>query len=162
MIPIICIVGRSNSGKTTLIEKLIPEFKRKGYRVGTIKHNVHGFEIDREGKDSYRHKNAGASFVLLSSREKIVMIKDLDKEYSLDELRRFIDDVDIVLAEGFKGSSYPKIEVFREGLYKELLCSEKDNLIAIVSNAKHDLNVPVFKWNEIKELAEFIEKKFLT
>lgn len=161
MIPVICIVGSSGAGKTTLIENLIHELKKRGYKVGTIKHSVHGFEIDREEKDSYRHKKAGASLVLISSPQKIAMIKDLDKEYSLEELKRFIDNVDIVLAEGFKGSSCPKIEVFREEFHKELLCSENDNLIAIVSDVKFELNVPVFQWNQIEELAKFIEKRFL-
>lgn len=160
MIPIICIVGRSDTGKTTLIERLIPEFRRRGYRVGTIKHDIHGFEIDKEGKDSYRHKKSGADFVLISSTQKIVLIKDVNKELSLDELRRYVEDVDIVLTEGFKRSSYPKIEVFREDLHKELLCTEEDNLVAIVSEKKFNLNIPVFSLNEISELADFIVMKF--
>ncbi|MEW6455482.1 MAG: molybdopterin-guanine dinucleotide biosynthesis protein B [Acidobacteriota bacterium] len=162
MIPIICIVGKSDSGKTTLIEKLIPELKKRGFKIGTIKHDIHGFDVDREGKDSYRHKKAGASFVLITSPKKIALIKDIEKEYNLDELRKkFIEGVDLVLAEGFKRSSCPKIEVFRKDLHGELLCTEKDNLIAIVSDKKFDLNVPVFNLNELSELADFIVKKFL-
>lgn len=161
MIPIICIIGRSDAGKTTLIEKLIPEFCRRGYRVGTIKHDIHGFEIDKEGKDSYRHKKAGAAFVLISSPQKIALIKDVNKELSFDELRRYVEGVDIVFAEGFKRSSYPKIEIFKENLHKELLCTEEDNLIAVVSEKKFDLNVPIFSLNEISQLADFIIMKFL-
>lgn len=162
MIPIVCIVGKSHSGKTTLMEKLIPELKERGFKIGTIKHDTHGFEIDREGKDSYRHKKAGASFVLISSPEKIALIKDVEKEYTLDELKeKFIEGVDIVLAEGFKRSSYPKIEIFNKDLHKELLCTEEDNLIALVSEKKFDLNVPVFSLNEISLLADFIIMKFL-
>ncbi len=158
-IPIFCIVGKSDSGKTTLIEKLIPELKKRGLRVGTIKHDVHGFEIDREGKDSYRHKKAGASFVMISSPDKIALIKDVEYEYTLDDLKKFIDDVDLVLTEGFKKSSFPKIEVFRKELNQELLCKEEDNLIAIVSDKEHDIEVPVFRWEDIEKLADFIVNK---
>lgn len=161
MIPIICIIGSSGAGKTTLIENLIPELKKRGYRIGVIKHTVHGFEIDRNGKDSYRLKKAGASLILISSPEKIALIKDVDKEYSLKELKKFIEDVDIVLVEGFKGSSYPKIQVFRKGIHNEFFSSDKEKLIAIVSDTKLDLKVPVFQWNQIEELADFIERRFL-
>ncbi|MGQ9618289.1 MAG: molybdopterin-guanine dinucleotide biosynthesis protein B [Candidatus Aminicenantia bacterium] len=162
IIPIICIVGKSDSGKTTIIEKLIHELKRRGLKVGTVKHDVHEFEIDKEGKDSYRHKRAGAEFVLLSSPNKIALIKDVEREYTLDELReKFIEGVDLVLAEGFKRSSFPKIEVFRKDLHKDLLCSETDNLIAIVSQKKFTLNVPHFNFDEISKLADFLITKFL-
>src|SRR5512147_944366 len=114
MIPIISIVGKSDSGKTTLIEKLVPELTRRGYRVATIKHDVHGFEVDREGKDSWRHKQAGAHTVIISSPEKLAIIRDVDHDADLAELRdRYVQDVDIILSEGFKRNQQPKIEVFR-------------------------------------------------
>ncbi len=161
-IPLICIVGRSNTGKTTLIENLIPELKKRGFKIGTVKHSVHGFDLDREGKDSYRHKKAGASFVLISSPQKIALIKDIEREYTLDEIKeRFIENVDLVLAEGFKSSSYPKIEVLRKDLWDELLCSEEDNLVAVVSDKRLELSVPVFNTEQISELADFIIEKFL-
>ena len=96
MIPIISIVGKSDSGKTTLIEKLVPELTRKGYRVATVKHDVHGFEVDREGKDSWRHKQAGAHTVIISSPQKIALIRDVEKDSTLDEIRRrWVQDVDL-------------------------------------------------------------------
>jgi len=86
MIPIILIVGKSNSGKTTLIEKLVPELKRRGLKVGTIKHDVHGFELDQEGKDTWRHAQAGVDTVVISSPQKAACIKKVDVELTLDEL----------------------------------------------------------------------------
>jgi molybdopterin-guanine dinucleotide biosynthesis protein B len=103
MIPIISIVGKSNSGKTTLIEKLIPELNRRGYRVGTVKHDVHGFEVDKEGKDSWRHRKAGAYSTIISSPQQIALIRTMSYDAPLDEIRdRFIQDVDIIIAEGYK------------------------------------------------------------
>ncbi|MDP2972779.1 MAG: molybdopterin-guanine dinucleotide biosynthesis protein B, partial [Deltaproteobacteria bacterium] len=87
MIPIISIVGKSDSGKTTFIEKLLPELVRRGYRVATVKHDVHGFEVDREGKDSWRHKQAGAHTVIISSPTKVALIRDVEKDLRLDEIR---------------------------------------------------------------------------
>jgi molybdopterin-guanine dinucleotide biosynthesis protein MobB len=86
VIPIVSIVGRSNSGKTTLIEKLIIELRRRGYRVGTIKHNSHGFDIDHEGKDSWRHKKAGAQVTVIASPHRIAVIEDVNRDYELSEL----------------------------------------------------------------------------
>ena len=91
MIPIISIVGKSDSGKTTLIEKLVPELTRRGYRVATVKHDIHGFEVDREGKDSWRHKQAGAHTVVISSPQKIALIRDVEKDLTLDEIREKMD-----------------------------------------------------------------------
>lgn len=100
--------------------------------------------------------------VLISSPQKIALIKDSEKEFDLDELReKFIENVDLVLVEGFRWSSYPKIEVFRKDLYNELLCTEGDNLVAVVSDEKFDLNIPVFNLEQISELADFIIEKFL-
>src|SRR4030066_1340246 len=103
MIPIISIVGKSASGKPTLIEKLVPELVRRGCRVATVKHDVHGFGVDREGKDSWRHKKAGAHTVVISSPTKLALIRDVDHDATLAELRdKYIRDVDLLLSEGFK------------------------------------------------------------
>jgi molybdopterin-guanine dinucleotide biosynthesis adapter protein len=162
MIPIISIVGKSDSGKTTLIEKLVPELTRRGYRVATVKHDIHGFEVDREGKDSWRHKQAGAHTVVISSPEKIALIRDVEKDLTLDEIRgRWIQDVDLVLSEGYKKDVQPKIEVFRKEIHKKLLCTKKDNLVAIVSNQKFNVGVPCFHLEDMKGLSNFIEKEFL-
>ena len=162
MIPIISIVGKSDSGKTTLIEKLVPELTRRGYRVATIKHDMHGFEVDREGKDSWRHKQAGAHTVVISSPQKFALIRDVEKDLALDEIReRWIQDVDLILSEGYKRDVQPKIEVFRKEKHKKLLCTKKDNLIAVASNQKFPVGIPCFGLEDMRGLSNFIEKKFL-
>jgi len=163
MIPIVSIVGKSEIGKTTLIEKLLPELTRRGYRIATVKHDVHGFEVDREGKDSWRHKKAGAHTVVISSPQKIALIRNVERDLTLEEIReKFIQDVDLIISEGYKKDVQPKIEVFRKGKYRELLCSREDNLIAIVSDQTFEVDVPRFFLDDIKGITDLIEKKFLT
>jgi molybdopterin-guanine dinucleotide biosynthesis protein B len=162
MIPIISIVGKSDSGKTTLIEKLIPELVRRSYRVATVKHDVHGFEVDREGKDSWRHKKAGAHTVVISSAQKLALIRDVGKDLTLEEIRdKVIRDVDLILSEGYKKDVQPKIEIFRREKHKALLSTKEDNLVAIVSNQPFDIGIPCFDLEDTKGLADFIEKEFL-
>ena len=162
MIPILSIVGKSDSGKTTLIEKLVPELTRRGYRVATVKHDIHGFEVDREGKDSWRHKQAGAHSVVISSPTKAALIRDVEKDMNLDEIReKLIRDVDLILSEGYKKDVQPKVEVFRKEKHKKLLCTKKDHLVAIVSNRKFRVGVPCFDLEDTKGLANFVEKEFL-
>ena len=162
MIPIISIVGKSDSGKTTLLEKLVPELTRRGYRIATIKHDVHGFEVDQEGKDSWRHKQAGAHTVVISSPNKIALIRDVEKDLNLEEIReRLIQDVDLILSEGYKRDVQPKIEVFRKEKHKKLLCTKKDNLVAIASNKKINVGIPCFNLEDMNGLSNFIEKEFL-
>jgi len=160
--PIISIVGKSNSGKTTLVEKLIPELMKRGYRVATIKHNKHGFDIDHEGKDSWRHKKAGAWATVIASPTQLAFIGDIDYDYSLGEIRdHFLNEADVILAEGYKGNPFPKIEVFRAELKRELLCDAGDNLLAIAADVKLDVVVPCLDINDIKSIADLIENKFL-
>lgn len=162
MIPIISIVGKSDSGKTTFIEKLLPELVRRGYRIATVKHDVHGFEVDREGKDSWRHKQAGAHTTVISSPQKVALIRDVEKDLRLDEIRdKLVQDVDLILSEGYKKDVQPKIEIFRTEKHKELLCTKEDNLVAIVSDGEFDVGVSCFFLDDIKGVADFIEKKFL-
>jgi len=161
-IPIVSITGLSGTGKTTLIEKMIPELNRRGYRVGTIKHNHHGFEIDREGKDSWRHRKAGARVTVLASPGKVAVMEDVDGDLSIAELAaRYIRDVDIIISEGFKGNPHPKIEVFRATLKQEPLCSRQDGLIAMASDVPLDRGVPCLDINDIKGLTDLIEARFL-
>jgi molybdopterin-guanine dinucleotide biosynthesis protein MobB len=161
MIPIVSVVGRSDSGKTTLIEKLIPELVTRGYRVATIKHDVHGFDMDHEGKDSWRHKHAGARISIISSPWKIGIVEDVDKDHELAEIRdRYIHNVDIILSEGYKRNSHPKIEVFRSVMNHELLCTQGDNLLAIASDRPFDLGVPCVDINDVNALAEIIVQQF--
>jgi molybdopterin-guanine dinucleotide biosynthesis protein B len=162
MIPIVSIVGKSDSGKTTLIERLIPEIKRRGYRIATVKHDTHSFEIDSEGKDSYRHKKAGAAISLISSPEKVAVIADVDRDMNLSELRdQFVSNVDLIISEGYYRDSQPKIEVFREAAHGEPLCQKDDNLVAFVSDVPFDRGVPCFGLDEIERIADFIEERFL-
>ena len=162
MIPIVSIVGKSDSGKTTLIEKLVPELTQRGYRIATVKHDTHGFEVDQEGKDSWRHKQAGAHTVVISSPQKVALIRDVEKDLTLEEIRgKLIQDVDLILSEGYKKDIQPKIEIFRKEKHKELLCAKEDNLIAIVSNRTFDIGIPCFDLEDMKGLASFIEKEFI-
>jgi len=162
MIPIVSIVGTSDSGKTTLLEKLIPELIKKGYRVATIKHDVHGFEVDREGKDSWRHKKAGAKTTIISSPQKIAVINDTDKDLSLEEIRtRYVHDVDLIISEGYKREAYPKIEVSRVAQNREIICTGDKNLIAVASDYPVKINVPTIDINDAKGLADIIEERVI-
>ncbi len=162
MIPIVSIVGKSDSGKTTLIEKLVPELSRRGYRVATVKHDVHGFEVDREGKDSWRHKKAGAHTVVISSPMKVAVIRDVDHDADLNEIRdRYIRDVDLILSEGFKRNSQPKIEVSRKEKHRDLLCTREDNLLAVASNQPFAIGVPCLDLNDAAGLVDLIEEGIL-
>jgi len=156
----ICIVGRSQSGKTTLIEKLIPELKRRGYRIGTIKHSHHVFDFDKSGKDSWRHKDAGAETVVIASAGKIAMVKN-DHHGKLDDLQQFFNDLDLVITEGYKRESRPKIEVVRAARNPEPLLARDPNLVAVVTDAQLKLPVPVFDLEDISRLADFIEDTYL-
>jgi len=162
MIPIISIVGKSDSGKTTFIEKLLPELTRRGYRIATVKHDVHGFEVDREGKDSWRHKQAGAHTVIISSPTKAALIRNVEEDMTLEEIReKLVRDVDLILSEGYKKDVQPKIEIFRKEKHKELLCTKEDHLVAIVSDKEFDVGVLCFFLDDVKGVADFIEEKFL-
>ncbi len=164
MIPIISIIGRSNSGKTTLIEKIVAELKRRKYRVGTIKHDVHRFEIDYEGKDSYRHFQAGSDTVLIASSQKLAMVKRLEGGISLNELvERYFknSDFDIIITEGYKTEDAPKIEVFRSSIHREPLCLDKNNRMAFVTDKKLPLELPQFGLDDALGVVNLIEKKLL-
>jgi len=158
--PIISFVGASGSGKTTLLEKLIPEITRRGLKVGTIKHDVHGFEMDKPGKDSWRHKQAGAAATIISSPYQIGKVMDVDHDHSLDELAPFLSHVDIVLSEGYKRERKPKIEVFRPEVREEPLCRDDEHLLALITNAPVDLGVPRFSADDIEGLADFLITHF--
>ena len=159
----VSIVGKSGSGKTTLLEKVVAELTKRGYRVGTIKHDVHGFEIDHEGKDSWRHKMAGAKTVALSSPDRVAVIKDVDEEWLPDKLAfSFIDDVDIIITEGYKKAAYPKIEVIRRAKSAKPICRKDKNLMGIASDIKFKRkDVPCININDSKAVANLIENRFL-
>ncbi|MEE8185795.1 MAG: molybdopterin-guanine dinucleotide biosynthesis protein B [Thermodesulfobacteriota bacterium] len=162
MIPIVSVIGRSGSGKTTLLEKVIKRLTDKGYRVGTIKHDAHGFDIDYEGKDSWRHKKAGAKTVVLSSSKKIAVIKDVTREWLPERLvSLFLDNLDIVITEGYKKAPFPKIETVRKACSLKPISINDRNLIAIASDIKSRGKVPHFDINDSEGIADFIEEQFL-
>jgi molybdopterin-guanine dinucleotide biosynthesis adapter protein len=162
MIPIISIVGRSNTGKTTLIEKLVPELCRRGYRVATIKHAAGGFELDREGKDSWRHKKAGAYKTILVSPSELALMEVFEREYSVEELLDlYIKDADVVLLEGHKNNPYPKIEMLRKDVDSMQLDGKEHLLIAVAGDKRSDAGVPHFQMEEIQKLADLLEERYL-
>jgi len=158
--PILCFVGRSNSGKTTLIERLIPQLVHAGYRVATIKHAGHGFDLDTEGKDSWRHKRAGADTVMVISKGSLAMFSDVSDEIKIEELRdRFLDhQIDLIIAEGWKSEGLPKIVVVRDQLGEVPVSQE--GLLAVVSNKPMDLPVPCLDVDDIASLTELITRRF--
>ena len=158
----ISVVGTSNVGKTTLIEKLIPELKKRGYRIGVVKHAHHGFDIDQKGKDSWRHKAAGADTAMVASHGKIAMIKD-DPCEGLDCLEKYFEDMDLVITEGYKKANKAAVEVFRSAAHQTPLYTKSDAhpLIAVMSDTPVDLGVPNFNINAVPTLADLIEKQFL-
>jgi molybdopterin-guanine dinucleotide biosynthesis protein B len=158
MPPIVFIVGKSNSGKTTIVERLIVEFRQRGYRVATIKHEAYGFDIDKPGKDSWRHAQAGSDAVVLSSAQRLALIKNVDHEPGIAELARLIGtDFDIIIVEGFKQGKGLKIEVHRKEL-GELVCDPQE-LVALVTDEALELDVPQFHPDDVLALADLIEKR---
>jgi molybdopterin-guanine dinucleotide biosynthesis protein MobB len=157
---IVSFVGRSESGKTTLIEKLIPVLRRRGFRVGTIKHTHHSPELDRSGKDSARHLAAGASTVVLASSGQIQLVKT-GVNGGLDGLLRYFDDVDLLITEGYKQERTPKIEVLRRAVSDRLLCLDDPMLLAVATDAKIELPVPVLPLDDPEAVADFIENRVI-
>ena len=160
MIPVVSVVGKSDAGKTTLLEKLIPELKRRGYRVATVKHDAHSFDIDQPGKDTWRHRQAGADVVVISSKDKMAIIRSVDAEMSLLQIADTITGVDIILTEGFKRGPAPKIEVSRREKSSDLLCTA-DELVAIATDQHFDLPVPQFGLDDAVGLVDILERRFL-
>jgi len=160
MTPIVSIVGKSKTGKTTLIEGLIKELKSRGYRVATAKHTFHELMLDKPGKDSWRHIQAGSAATVIGSPYQLIFIKPVAQTPSLDEITHlFGNDYDIIIAEGFKQSDVPKIGVHR----KETGWSDGEikGLIAIATDEPVETTGKQFPLQDIKGLAKFIEDSFL-
>lgn len=162
-IPVVSIVGKSGCGKTTLIEKLIPELKKHHLRVATIKHHAHaGFKIDIPGKDTWRHAKAGSNLVVIAAPDKIATIKKTERELTLDELIHEIvepNQIDIVLTEGFLRAGKPSIEVVRKSHGAEIICP-RNQLIAIATDTNLNNDYPQYNLNNIKEIANFLINRF--
>jgi molybdopterin-guanine dinucleotide biosynthesis protein B len=161
--PIVSVVGRSGSGKTTLLEKLIRELTARGRRIGTVKHHVHGrVQVDVPGKDSWRHRQAGAVAVSLSSHAELILIRDVPAEVSLPVIaHRLLFDVDLILTEGFRSAGMPVIEVSRKALDVPLLCGRGEPLVAVVADWPTGSAVPQFGLDDVSALADFLEQRFL-
>lgn len=163
MPPIVSIVGRTNSGKTTLIERLIPALARRGCRVATIKHHRHGdFQADHPGKDSWRHAQAGAIATALAGTHRVAVFQRVETELSPEEIARlFVVRPDLVLTEGYQDSLFPKVEIVRRAQGADPLCRKEDQLIALVTDGAWDLGVPRFGLDDSDGLAGYLIEQVL-
>jgi molybdopterin-guanine dinucleotide biosynthesis protein B len=160
MPPIVSVIGNSKSGKTTLIERLVQELNSRGYRVATIKHTPQGVDFDKPGKDSWRHIQAGSEATAVSSSDKVVLIKPVDQDATLDEVAYLLgEDYDIILAEGFKQGNAPKIEVHHKGAGPPLEGIKK--LIGIVTDETLETKARQFSTDSIKDIADLLERGFI-
>ena len=156
------IVGWKNSGKTGLMERLVAEFVARGLRVSTIKHAHHTFDVDHEGKDSHRHRVAGASEVLLSSRNRWALMHELrqDDEPTLEELLARLSPVDLVLVEGYKRDRHPKVEAHRATTGQELIAPGDETVRAVASDAGAVVDGrPTFDLDDTRAIADFIAQE---
>lgn len=163
MVPVLSIVGCGQCGKTTMVEKLIAELIRRGYVVGTLKHDVHGFSMDHEGKDTWRHKQAGARAVAIIGPDQVALVRSTPKgEFSVYDAIRLLGPIDLVITEGFKRMAFPKIEIFssvrNEGA---LLCADDPQLLAVAGDLPVETALPCFDWNDVAAIADFVEAKLL-
>lgn len=160
MPPIVSIIGKSRSGKTALIEDLIGELKSRGYRVATIKHAPQGMTFDESDKDSWRHIQAGSEATVISSRDKMVLVKPLAVEITLDEIVALLgEDYDIILAEGFKAENAPKIEVHRREAGPPP--GNISRLVALVTDEPLETETRRFSRQDITGLADFVAENFI-
>ena len=156
---LIGFAGWSGSGKTTLVTAVLPVLIARGWRVSTIKHAHHGFDLDQPGKDSHRHREAGASEVLIASERRWAIMHELRgaPEPELEELLRHLSPVDLVIVEGFKRAGYPKIEVHRPAVGKPPLWPEDPNIIAVATDAPLATQLPLLPLGEPDAIADFIQ-----
>ena len=156
---VIGISGWSGSGKTTLVIRLLPMLNERGFSVSTIKHAHHAFDVDLPGKDSYRHRDAGAREVLISSHNRWALMHEHrgDSEAGLTDLLARLTPVDLVLVEGFKDYPHDKIEIYRESVGKPLRAGSDPNVVAVASDRPlAGLGVPVLDLDDADAIAEFI------
>ncbi len=161
-IPVIGLIAYSGTGKTTLLIKLLPILRQRGFRVGVIKHAHHDFEIDTPGKDSYELRKAGANEMLLASSKRWALMVDNDSpgEPDLREMLNRLDQagLDLVLVEGFKHEGIPKIELHRPSIGKPMLFTEDEDVIAVATDGdlSQEIELPVLDLNDTPGIAEFI------
>ena len=159
-IPVISVVGRSGTGKTTVLELLIGELVQRGYRVGTVKHCSYGFDADQKGKDSWRHAQAGSEVAAISCPHKMALFRNVESETPLDDIVSLMGKVDVVLTEGYKRGNKPMIEVSRQAVGTDLLCREKD-LVCVMADYDVDISVPLFSLDDAKGVVCLLEERFL-
>ena len=154
------IVGWKNSGKTGLLERLVDDITNRGFAVSTMKHAHHNFDVDQKGKDSFRHRKAGAHQVLLSSAARCVLMTELRESFkpTMEEQLRKMDPVDLVLIEGFKTNDHLKIETYRRVTGQPLIAPSDKNIIAVATNDEVDTVVPVLNLDDTKTIADFVLK----
>lgn len=152
------VIGWKNAGKTGLMERLVKEITGRGFRVSTVKHAHHTFDVDHPGRDSYRHREAGATEVLLASRNRFALMHELrdEDEPTLAELLVHLAPVDLVLIEGYKRDSHPKIEAFRAEPANPLIAPDDPTIRAVAADCELDLDRPVFDLNDTVAIADFI------
>ena len=152
------VTGWKNSGKTGLMERLITEFTARGLSVSSIKHAHHSFDIDHPGRDSYRHRDAGARQVLLASRNRWALMHELrdEDEPSLGDLLKQLSPVDLVLIEGYKRDRHPKIEAHRKETGQPLIAPEDETIVAVASDTSVTIDRPVLDLNDTASIANFI------
>lgn len=152
------VTGWKNSGKTGLMERLITEFTARGLSVSSIKHAHHSFDIDYPGRDSYRHRDAGARQVLLASRNRWALMHELrdEDEPSLGDLLKQLSPVDLVLIEGYKRDRHPKIEAHRKETGQPLIAPEDETIVAVASDTSVTIDRPVLELNDTTSIANFI------
>lgn len=156
----ICFVGKSGTGKTTLIVKVIENLSNKGYKIGTIKHHNHTTHFDQEDKDTYKHYMAGAQKVIISSPAGYGVFVKVEEELTLEQIMQLHKDMDLVIVEGFKREGVNKIEIVRKERSYDRICSDEE-VIAVVSNIEIDTQKPCFGIEDIGNICNFIEKNFL-
>lgn len=159
MIPAVSIVGFSNTGKTSLVERLIRVFKERGYRVAAVKHAAHGYEIDVPGKDTWQYYQAGAERVVVVGPASLTIHERYQATPPLKEICKRLNDIDLIIVEGFKREPGPKIEVIRKN-YSPRRISLGDDLIAVVSDFPHTDVVPCFSKGDAEPLADFLINHF--
>jgi len=162
--PVVAFVGRSGIGKTTLMVKVIAVLRARGIRLGSIKnsHHITATAMDVEGKDSWRHKQAGAERTLLVGPEQLQLVADHDASSSLAEMAaRYMDGMQLVLVEGFKNSPGDKIEVLRAARSTDPLLCSGDGLVALVSDVPLDMGVPRFDLDEVERIADFLVQRYI-
>lgn len=152
------VTGWKNSGKTGLVERLVGDITGRGFTVSTVKHAHHSFDVDHKGRDSYRHREAGAAQVMLASRNRTALMTELRgaDEPTLDTLLAQLAPVDLVLIEGYKRDRHPKIEAHRVATGQPLIAPEDPTIRAVASDAQPDVVQPVFHLDDTAAIADFI------